>query len=236
MGTYAKVKITATLELKSGLHIGGSTAFAAIGATDSPVIKDPATGLPVIPGSSIKGKMRSLLARALNDTVAKDPNGDDEKVKRLFGTSSSNIVRSRLVFADLVMSEAERQRLNELGARQVTEVKFENTIKRLTAEATPRQIERVIAGSKFDFSVVYEIGVKPGLKAGDVAEIIEASEIREDFVNIAQGLKLLEYDYLGGSGTRGYGKVKFGDARAQVVFGKVDGELLKELEDELSSI
>ena len=65
--TYAKVKITAQIRLETGLHIGTSNAFAAIGATDSPVIKDPITNLPIIPGSSIKGKMRTLLARVYND-------------------------------------------------------------------------------------------------------------------------------------------------------------------------
>ncbi len=45
--TYAKVKITAQIRLETGLHIGTSNAFAAIGATDSPVIKDPITNLPI---------------------------------------------------------------------------------------------------------------------------------------------------------------------------------------------
>ena len=61
--TYSKVKISGIIELKSGLHIGTSNAFAAIGATNNPIIKDPLTNLPYIPGSTLKGKMRSLLYR-----------------------------------------------------------------------------------------------------------------------------------------------------------------------------
>ena len=53
---FSKIKITGTIEVLSGLHIGGSDAFAAIGAIDSPVIRDAYTDYPMIPGSSLKGK------------------------------------------------------------------------------------------------------------------------------------------------------------------------------------
>ena len=69
--TFAKIKITGEIRLETGLHIGTSNAFAAIGAMDSPVIKDPITNLPIIPGSSIKGKMRTLLAKVYNSRPAK---------------------------------------------------------------------------------------------------------------------------------------------------------------------
>ena len=59
----AKIEISGTLEVVTGLHIGGSSAFSAIGAVDSPVVKDTRTNQPMIPGSSLKGKMRSLLAK-----------------------------------------------------------------------------------------------------------------------------------------------------------------------------
>ena len=70
--TFAKIKFSAQIRLETGLHIGGSTAFAAIGAMDSPVIKDPITNLPIIPGSSLKGKMRTLLAKVYNEKVAEN--------------------------------------------------------------------------------------------------------------------------------------------------------------------
>lgn len=60
---YTKIKITGTIEIKTGMHIGGDDSFSAIGAIDSPVVRDPLTRLPIIPGSTLKGKMRSLLAR-----------------------------------------------------------------------------------------------------------------------------------------------------------------------------
>ena len=87
MTNLAKIRFTGELVLESGLHIGASSAFAAIGAIDNPVIKDPLTHLPIIPGSSLKGKMRSLLAAALNEKTAMNPNQDCDKIIRLFGAS-----------------------------------------------------------------------------------------------------------------------------------------------------
>ena len=75
---FAKVEITGTLEIVTGLHIGGNGAFAAIGAVDSPVIRDTRTNEPMIPGSSLKGKMRTLLAKQYNENVAKTPDDDAE--------------------------------------------------------------------------------------------------------------------------------------------------------------
>ena len=72
--------------VKTGMHIGGSGAFAAIGAVDSPIIRDARTNLPMIPGSSLKGKMRSLLAKEFNERVV-EPNEDHERITRLFGSS-----------------------------------------------------------------------------------------------------------------------------------------------------
>ncbi|WP_322290471.1 type III-A CRISPR-associated RAMP protein Csm3, partial [Paratractidigestivibacter sp.] len=62
---YTKIKIQGTIEVKTGLHIGGDDSFSAIGAIDSPVVRDPLTRDPVIPGSTLKGKMRALLAREM---------------------------------------------------------------------------------------------------------------------------------------------------------------------------
>ena len=84
---YAKIRISGKIELLSGMHIGGSGAFSAIGAVDSPVVKDRLTGLPLLPGSSLKGKMRSLLARMYNEKFAKLPDGDHPKLLRLFGSA-----------------------------------------------------------------------------------------------------------------------------------------------------
>ena len=212
---YAKIKISGDILLKTGMHIGGSGAFAAIGAVDSPVIKDVLSGYPMIPGSSLKGKIRSLLARELN-TVVIDPDGDDERILRLFGSAGkgkSKIRRSRLLFSDMVL--ANENELRKAGLQSMTEVKFENSISRTTAVANPRQIERAVRGTIFELDLIYELE--------------EENEFIEDMETLAEGMKLLQYDYLGGSGSRGYGKVEFQNLDADVVVGKVSEELLDQV-------
>lgn len=189
-----KLVIEGTIVLKTGMHIGGSSAFSAIGAVDSPVVRDTLTRLPLIPGSSLKGKMRYLLAKELNNGILlNEPNNDQDEILRLFGSSEKDkIRRARLKFNDIKLSN-----LAELKTFNVssTEVKFENTIDRKTAVAKPRQIERVIAGSKFDFEIFYNLD--------------DIKEVEKDFENIKQGFDLLEFDYLGGHGTRGSGRIAF---------------------------
>ena len=89
---YAKNSDSGDIFRKTGMHIGGSGAFAAIGAVDSPVVKDVKTNLPMIPGSSLKGKMRSLLAKEFNEQIT-EPKGDHERISRLFGSSEK--IRSK---------------------------------------------------------------------------------------------------------------------------------------------
>lgn len=214
--TFAKIKFSAQIRLETGLHIGGSDAFAAIGAIDSPVIKDPITNLPIIPGSSLKGKMRTLLAKVYNEKVAEKPSDDSDILSRLFGNSNDERFKmGRLIFRDAFLSNADE--LDSLGVRSYTEVKFENTIDRITAEANPRQIERAIRNSTFDFELIYEITDE------------NENQVEEDFKVIRDGLKLLELDYLGGSGSRGYGKVAFENLKATTVFGNYDVKTLNEL-------
>jgi CRISPR-associated protein Csm3 len=62
---YSKLLIKGEIEVVTGLHIGGSSSYSAIGAVDSPVVRDSVTGNPIIPGSSLKGKMRALLQKNL---------------------------------------------------------------------------------------------------------------------------------------------------------------------------
>lgn len=212
---YAKIQITGKLEVVTGMHIGGSSAFAAIGAVDSPVIKDSRENLPMIPGSSLKGKMRTLLAKEYNETVAAKPDEDNERIVRLFGSAKKgNIKRSRIQIADMVMANADEFR--QRGTQSLTEIKFENTINRLTAVANPRQIERVNRGSEFALDMIYEVE--------------EESEIAEDLGMLAEGMKLLQYDYLGGHGSRGYGKVRFKDVQADTVVGELDEKLQQEID------
>ena len=189
-----KLVIEGTIVIKTGMHIGGSSDFSAIGAIDSPVVRDTLTRLPLIPGSSLKGKMRYLLAKELNNGILlNEPNNDQDEILRLFGSSEKDkIRRARLKFNDIKLSNlAELETFNVSS----TEVKFENTIDRKTAVANPRQIERVIAGSKFDFEIFYNLD--------------DIKEVEKDFENIKQGFDLLEFDNLGGHGTRGSGRIAF---------------------------
>lgn len=200
---YTKLQISGKIKLITGLHIGGSQAFSAIGAVDSPVVVDTLTGLPVIPGSSLKGKMRTLLAKMYNKELHDSPNDDADCLTDIFGKSTDNRKPCRLLFNDLVMSNWDE--LKSVGLMGKTEVKFENSINRSTGVANPRQIERVVRGAEFDLELVYELS--------------DIDKCTEDMKIISNGLKLLEYDYLGGSGSRGYGKIKFEDISIDYLIG-----------------
>ena len=192
-----KLLIKGTIKLITGLHIGTSGDFSAIGAVDTIVIRDSVTNKPMIPGSSLKGKMRYLLARTkYNSSLeTKEIKEEDECIKRLFG-SSNPIIISRLQFQDVLLSDKSIEEFKEVEFDlPYTEIKYENTINRATGIANPRQLERVPAGSEFDFKIVYNI------------EKIE--DFKEDMKNILLMINVLEDDYLGGHGTRGYGRVKF---------------------------
>lgn len=212
---YAKIQITGKLEVVTGMHIGGGSAFAAIGAVDSSVVKDTQSKLPMIPGSSLKGKMRTLLAKSYNEKIV-EPDNDAPEIIRVFGSAKKGEVHpSRIIVADMIMSNSEELHKKEINS--MTEVKFENTISRQTAVANPRQIERVIRGAQFDLDIIYEVE--------------KADEILDDMKLIADGMKLLQYDYLGGHGSRGYGKVKFTDVYADVVVGDVDDDIMTGVND-----
>ncbi|GAB7231060.1 type III-A CRISPR-associated RAMP protein Csm3 [Facklamia hominis] len=214
---YGKLLIQGRIRVVTGLHIGTSNAFSAIGSTDQPVVRDVISGRPLIPGSSFKGKMRSLLAKSLNESVASTPNDDNKKILRLFGDSKS-IMMGRLLFRDSLLSNYEE--LMAKGADTVTEVKFENAIDRKTSEANPRQVERVIPQACFDFEIVYDFSSS---KENYQAEILE------DMAVLDQGLKLLEYDYLGGNGSRGYGKIAFEDMKVKQVVGNLSPEFCESI-------
>ena len=205
--SFSKIEIKGDIVALSGLHIGTSAAFSPIGAIDNPVIKDPLTNLPYIPGSSLKGKMRSLLAKNYNDYKENSPEDDDQRILRLFGTAAkgnTEAIQGRLLFRDSFLKN-KNELMEDKGVELLTEDKFENSISRSTAIATPRQIERAIKGSKFALSLIYNVE--------------KISEVEADFKTITDGLHLLEEDYLGGSGTRGYGQIKFENISVKTVIG-----------------
>lgn len=211
---YTKILIQFDLEVVTGMHIGGSSAFSAIGAVDSPVIRDALTGRPIVPGSSLKGKLRTLLARSFAGDIQRMPEFKDDHptVLRMFGSTSA---RSRLQFADAFVRNAEIMK-----AVGLTEVKSENVIKRLTSEAMPRQIERVNPGTIFAEIIVYDV--------------CDQEEMLEDLTLLAKAMKLLQMDYLGGHGSRGSGRVSLKNFRIQDFDGKTDCAQLQKLFDEVA--
>lgn len=213
---YSKIKITGTINIETGMHIGASDGFSVIGAVDSPVAKDAVSRIPYIPGSSLKGKIRSLVAKAYSDSgIAPKFNDQDNKVTRLFGAGAGNNNHpkpSRLIFSDMIMENIEELKKN--GVEDGTEVKEENTINPITAEANPRQIERVVRGAKFPLTIIYN------------AEKEHEEEMLEDIETLALGLKLLSYDYIGGHGSRGYGRVTIDNINADCVVGDINKEIL----------
>ena len=173
------------VELCTGLHIGGNKESYGIGGIDSPVIKDPLTNKPIIPGSSIKGKMRMLL------THIDVENHNLDEIDKAFGSSDKDIGLTRIIFRDLFLTEDSAKELeNRLGKGFYTEVKAENKIDNL--KAMPRFIERVPAGAKFHGECIVQ----------------KLDEDKEDFFELLKrGFELLKNSALGGSGSRGYGKV-----------------------------
>lgn len=211
--------ISGTIELLTGLHIGSGDLEMHIGGTDNPVIKNPITGEPYIPGSSLKGKIRSNLEWQMGlvslskgqplrlKDIAKIEAEDERRKQamdllRLFGfapggaNDDEELVRqigpSRLAFWDCPLDPhwVEQLRADNLP---LTEVKMENSIDRIKGVAqSPRNTERVPAGSRFVFRLTYK-----RLEGEDLMPLI------------LQGLKLLELTGLGGSLSRGYGKLQF---------------------------
>lgn len=213
-------KLTGTLELVSGLHIGSGNTEMHIGGTDNPVIKNPDTRQPYIPGSSIKGKIRSLLEWQLG--VIGDTGGSPlgfkhigkitdahvqtqaKNLLKLFGGApegsgnhNDELVKAigptRLAFWDCALEKTWVEDMNRRNLL-LTETKMENTIDRIRGvAANPRNTERVPAGARFEFQLTLRI-----------------HDDDEDLLPLLwRGLALLELTGLGGSGSRGYGKVKF---------------------------
>lgn len=218
-----KFEITGTIEVLTGMHIGGSKEFSAIGAVDSPVMRDVKTNDPFIPGSSIKGKLRFLLQEKYGKGITKTHNDDVELVCKLFGSGSTkentNPQMSRLYFSDAFLTN--KDYFKSIGINEVTEVKFENYIERFTSIAVPRQIERVIRGSEFGLNIIYN---------GEKDEDIE-----EDLGYLKEAFELLKYSALGGSGSRGYGRVKIKDLKINLVTGDIDGERVEAIKEKFEA-
>lgn len=187
------------LELLSGLYIGGNDSGFDIGGADSDVIRNPLTNEPYIPGSSLKGKLKSLLKYHIKevDRKEKDIIFKDSNITNIFKPVDEGKVKiTRAIFRDLTLIKESKEELqNILGIGCFTEIKAENKVNPISGKSdSPRFIERVPAGAMFEGEIVLNVF------DGDNKEIM--------MENIKKSLKLLEMNYLGGNGTRGYGRVK----------------------------
>lgn len=202
-----KIIISGEIEALTGLLIGGSNNAMGIGGPDKMVIRNPFNNQPYIPGSSLKGKIRSLMELSygyiMDVNMGKVKNGPSDDINHitalLFGTANSrNITQqrpSRILFSDgkLLNGEAFRDQTD----LPYTESKTEVVIDRITAAAMPRTFERVPAGATFELRIILNIFEQDNFKEGELLE------------HTFNGLLMLQDDYLGGSGSRGSGRVKF---------------------------
>jgi CRISPR-associated protein Csm3 len=205
------IKLTGNIELLSGLHIGGGDDTMKIGGIDNGVVKDINTNKPYIPGSSLKGKMRSLLewdigvvgigdgspfnSKLLSNPLFNDANKRKKALNliKLFGNGKSDDKFNEITTITRI-SVGDCSLIDE--GLIVSEAKYENVIDRQKGTASnPRQTERVPAGVKFNF----DIRIK----------VLDEDNEDELVAMVKRGLELIENDYLGGSGSRGYGRVKF---------------------------
>lgn len=225
-----RVFINFGIRALTGLHIGGASTGLEIGGVDNPVIRNPISNEPYIPGSSLRGKMRSLLEKSnglvQNSRIAPDvkihscdnPEDYDKdggcKICHIFGVSGKGNFKghSLLLVRDIPLS---RESVGVLTKAYIdldfTELKTEVAIDRVTSAATPRTLERVPAGAVFE-----------------PAELVFSVYQEEDFGrlrHVIDGLQLIEDDYLGGYGSRGSGKVKFEDITIAARSSQQYGEL-----------
>lgn len=222
-----KLILEGEISCNTGLHIGAGKGSLEIGGADNPVVKD-AFGIPYIPGSSLRGRLRSLLEQALGLAVPGElvylskrkgqevrihqSDRPDDDVCVLFGRNPGRLERvsgdaieaavatpARLTVYDapLVVNSITPQMRENLDD-ELTEVKSENAVDRITSQANPRTLERVPAGARFRFRMVLDI---------------LCEEDKPLLARIAEGLRLLEDDSLGGSGSRGSGRVSVADLK-----------------------
>src|SRR5215472_15758308 len=206
---------------ETGLHVGAGKGSLEIGGSDNPVVKD-AFGRPYVPGSSLRGKIRSLLEQASGLAVPSElvylsrrkgqevrihqSDRADDEICLLFGRNPGRMDRvsgeplessvatpARLTVYDApLIADSITPQMREAMDDELTEVKSENAIDRITSQANPRTLERVPAGARFHFRIVLDL---------------LCPEDRELLPRLVEGLRLLEDDSLGGGGSRGSGRV-----------------------------
>lgn len=190
-----KIHQVYSIEIITGIHIGDSKENVEIGGVDNPVIRRSIDNVPYLPGSSIKGKIRSLLEQIAGSAEI----GGNKEINDLFGFAKDKDNQpSKIIIRDAYLSDESKKALDDSDYTDMpySEVKFENTINRVTGKAdNPRQTERVPAGTFFDLEIVINVWDND-------------TDGEKSIKLLEKGIKALENDYLGGSGSRGYGQVK----------------------------
>jgi len=237
---YGDVVLIGTIECITGIHIGGRSDSVGIGGIDTEVIRNPLTNNPYIPGSSLKGKMRSLAEKLFSKEYYAGIGGKGDnrrhecqgknlhqliecRICRLFGASAKDAREhdnfpSKLIVRDCDLEDS----FKRSGELFMTEAKGENAIDRITSKANPRTIERVPAGTKFKFAIIYKVE-DILYKVEDITE--NYASIYKEFENgkykgliaccnedldlISKLFSYIEKDGIGGHVSRGYGQVKF---------------------------
>ena len=215
-----RIFLEGTIHAKTGLHIGGNSGELDIGGIDNPIIRNAFNRQPYIPGSSLRGKMRGLLDRYFENPLEKRV-GRDVRVHecenpqdynqcpvcQVFGVAPQGAMRgktlpTRLIVRDAFLTDAALDALDRADTdTDFTEIKTEVAIDRITSAATPRQQERVPAGTTFGpFQIVHSLYTQDGGNLQDELQL---------FDTVLTGMELLEDDYLGGSGSRGSGQIAF---------------------------
>jgi CRISPR-associated protein Csm3 len=222
-----KLVLEGELQCQTGLHIGAGKGALEIGGADNPVVKD-AFGVPYVPGSSLRGRLRSLLEQALGlatpaelvylskrrgqEVRIHQSDRPDDEICVLFGRGAGRMERvggehfdashatpARLAVYDApLIPDSITPQMRESLDDELTEVKSENAIDRITSQSNPRTLERVPAGARFRIRMVLDV---------------LCEEDRPLVGRVLEGMRLLEDDALGGGGSRGSGRVSFSNVR-----------------------
>lgn len=204
------LKCTGKISLLTGMHIGGPKESIKIGGIDNPVIRNPITNMPYIPGSSLKGRFRMALELKYNDYTKEGDKGfgpstnpgHESLVCKLFGNGDTKKSKepTRLIFRDANLSDDYEKFIE--GEEKI-EVKMDRE-KLAGFKGGNRTQERIAAGAKFDMEIMIRVF------EGDNEDQFKA--------RLNEAMKIVELEFLGGSGSRGYGQVKF----EEVNFDKID--------------
>jgi CRISPR-associated protein Csm3 len=222
-----KLILEGDLHCETGLHVGAGKGSLEIGGSDNPVVKD-AFGRPYVPGSSLRGKLRALLEQASGLAVPSElvylskrkgqevrihqSDRPDDEICLLFGRNpgrmdrvsgeavdSSHATPARLAVYDAPLDpDSITVQMRENLDDELTEVKSEHAIDRITSQANPRTLERVPAGARFRARLVMDV---------------LCEEDGPLFARVLEGMRLLEDDALGGGGSRGSGRVRFANLK-----------------------